>query len=103
MRVLTAVEQQLTQRTLGRVREVVASAITQAEQQQVGYGAFLDEVLAEELVGCQEHQFRRKRTQAGVPYAAPLEQCDWQARPALKRSVMMRSVARACVEQAGAR
>jgi DNA replication protein DnaC len=102
MSVLTAVEQKLTQLKLGRVREVVAGAITQAEQQQVGYGEFLDELPAEELLGRQENQIRRKLKQAGFPYAATLEQFEWQARPELKRAVMMRYFDSAFVEKAGA-
>ena len=76
--------------------------IAQAEQHQLGYGEFLDELLAEELVGRHEHQIQRKLKQAGFPYAATLEQFDWQARPELKRAVMMRYFDSAFVEKAGA-
>ena len=60
MSVPSTLEQKLTQLKLGRVREVVTSWITQAEQQQLGYGEFLDELLSEELLGRQENQIRRK-------------------------------------------
>jgi DNA replication protein DnaC len=102
MSIITAVEQKLTHLKLGRLREVVASAIAQAEQHQLGYGEFLDELLAEELLGRQEHQIQRKLKQAGFPYAATLEQFDWHARPELKRAVMMRYFDSAFVEKAGA-
>lgn len=101
MSVLTALEQKLTHLKLGRLREVVASAIAQAEQQQLGYGEFLDELLAEEVLGRQENQIRRKLKQASFPYAATLEQFDWQTRPELKRAVMMRYFDSAFVEKAG--
>ncbi|WP_129677632.1 ATP-binding protein [Candidatus Chloroploca sp. Khr17] len=101
MSVISAVEQKLTHLKLGRMRAVVASAITQAEQHQLGYGEFLDELLAEELLGRHENQIRRRIQQAGFPYLATLEQFDWQARPELKRSVMMRSFDSGLVEQAG--
>ena len=102
MSIITAVEQKLTHLKLGRLREVVANAIAQAEEHQLGYGEFLDELLAEELLGRQEHQIQRKLTQAGFPYAATLEQFDWQARPELTRAVMMRYFDSAFVEKAGA-
>lgn len=101
MSVLNAVEQKLSQLKLGRMRAVVESAIAQAEQHQLGYGEFLDELLAEELLGRHENQIRRRLTQAGFPYLATLEQFDWQARPELKRAVMMRYFDSAFVEKAG--
>jgi DNA replication protein DnaC len=101
MSVLSAVEQKLAQLKLGRMRAVVASAIAQAEQHQLGYGEFLDELLAEELLGRHENQIRRRLAQAGFPYLATQEQFDWQARPELKRAVMMRYFDSAFVEKAG--
>lgn len=101
MSVLSAVEQKLAQLKLGRMRAVVASALAQAEQHQLGYGEFLDELLAEELLGRHENQIRRRLKEAGFPYAATLEQFDWQARPELKRAVMMRYFDSAFVEKAG--
>ena len=101
MSVITAVEQKLTQLKLGRMRAVVASVLAQAEQHQLGYGEFLDELLAEELLGRHEQQIRRRLQQAGFPYMATLEQFDWQARPELKRAVMMRYFDSAFVEKAG--
>lgn len=101
MSVVSAVEQKLAQLKLGRMRAVVASAIAQAEQHQLGYGEFLDELLAEELLGRHENQIRRRLTQADFPYMASLEQFDWQARPELKRAVMMRYFDSAFVEKAG--
>jgi DNA replication protein DnaC len=83
------------------MRAVVESAIAQAETHQLGYGEFLDELLAEELLGRHENRIRRRLTQAGFPYAATLEQFDWQARPELKRAAMMRYFDSAFVEKAG--
>ena len=60
MSVLTSLDQKLAQLKLGRLRTVVASWITQAEQQQLGYAEFLDELLAEEVLSRQENQIRRK-------------------------------------------
>ena len=70
MSVPNTLEQKLKELKLGRMREVVTSWITQAEQQQLGYGEFLDELLSEELLGRQENQIRRKLKAAGFPYAA---------------------------------
>jgi DNA replication protein DnaC len=100
MSVLASLDQKLAQLKLSRLRTVVASWITQAEQQQLGYAEFLDELLAEEVLGRQENQIRRKLKAAGFPYAATLEQFDWSVRPELKRSVMMRFFDSAFVEKA---
>ena len=45
----STLELKLTQLKLSRIREVVTSWIVQAEQQQLSYGEFLEELLAEEL------------------------------------------------------
>ena len=100
MSVLASLDQKLAQLKLSRLRAVVASWIAQAEQQQLGYAEFLDELLAEEVLGRQENQIRRKLKAAGFPYAATLEQFDWSMRPELKRSVMMRFFDSAFVEKA---
>ncbi len=100
MSVLAALDQKLAQLKLGRLRAVVASWITQAEQQQLGYAEFLDELLAEEVLGRQENQIRRKLKAASFPYEATLEQFDWSVRPELKRSVMIRFFDSAFVEKA---
>src|SRR5262249_50093050 len=85
MSILASLDQKLAQLKLSRLRAVVASWIAQAEQQQLGYAEFLDELLAEEVLGRQENQIRRKLTAAGFPYAATVEQFDWSVRPELKR------------------
>ncbi len=101
MSVVCSLDHKLAQLKLSRMREVVAHWIVQAEQQQLGYGEFLDELLSEELVGRQENQIRRKLKAAGFPYAATLEQFDFSVRPELKRSVMIRFFDSAFVEHAG--
>ncbi len=102
MSVTTGLNQKLTQLKLSRMREVVDSLIAQAEQQQLGYAEFLDELLTEEVLGRQENQIRRKLKAAGFPYPATLEQFDFGLRPELKRSVMVRFFDSAFVEKAGA-
>lgn len=98
----TSLDQKLTLLKLSRIREVLASLVAQAEQHQLGYAEFLDELLSEELLGRQESQIRRKLQAAGFPYAATLEQFDFSLRPELKRSVMVRFFDSAFVENAGA-
>ncbi len=101
MNVSLSIEQKLTQLKLSRMREVYASWIAQAEQHQLGYGEFLDELLSEEVVGRQENQIRRQLKAAGFPYAATLESFDFTLRPELKRSVMVRFFDSAFIEKAG--
>ncbi len=95
-------EHKLTRLKLSRIREVYPSWIAQAEQHQLGYAEFLDELLSEELVGRQENQIRRKLKAAGFPFAATLEGFDFSLRPELKRAVMVRFFDSAFIEHAGA-
>jgi len=102
MNTTTNLDHKLTQLKLSRIREVYAEWITQAEQHQLGYAEFLDELLSEEVVGRQENQIRRKLKAAGFPYAATLEGFDFSLRPELKRAVMVRFFDSAFIEKAGA-
>jgi DNA replication protein DnaC len=98
----SSLDQKLARLKLSRSRDVLAGLIEQAEQHQLSYAEFLDELLTEELLGRQENQIRRKLKAAGFPYAATLEQFDFTLRPELKRSVMARFFDSAFVEKAGA-
>jgi DNA replication protein DnaC len=101
MSVTASLEHKLIQLKLRRIREVYASWIAHAEQHQLGYAEFLDELLSEEVLGRQEAQIRRKLKAAGFPYAATLEQFDFSLRPELKRAVLVRFFDSAFIEQAG--
>ncbi len=101
MSVTAGVEHKLAQLKLGRIRQVYAAWVAEAERQQRGYAEFLDELLSEELLGRQENQIRRKLKAAGFPFAATLEQFDFAMRPELKRAVMVRFFDSAFVEKAG--
>jgi DNA replication protein DnaC len=102
MSATASLDQKLARLKLSRSRDVLANLIEQAEQHQLSYAEFLDELLTEELLGRQENQIRRKLKAAGFPYAATLEQFDFTLRPELKRSVMARFFDSAFVEKAGA-
>ncbi len=102
MSVTASIEHKLTQLKLGRLREVSPDGIARAEQQQLGYAEFLDELLSEEVLGRQENQIRRKLKAAGFPFAATLEGFDFSLRPELKRAVMVRFFDSAFIEKAGA-
>jgi DNA replication protein DnaC len=101
MSITANIEHKLTQLKLSRIREVYTSWITQAEQDSLSYGEFLDELLSEEVLGRHENQIRRKLKAAGFPYAATLEQFDFSLRPELKRTVMVRFFDSAFIEKAG--
>src|SRR5947208_17079033 len=96
-----ALEHQLTQLKLGRIRAVYPQWITHAEQHELGYAAFLDELLSEELLTRQENQIRRKRKAAGFPFAATLEQFDFSLRPEIKRAVTVRFCDSSFIAKAG--
>lgn len=80
----------LTTLKLGRIRQVYASWIEQASNQQLGYGEFLEQLLSEEVLARQENHLRRQMKAAGFPYAATIEQFDFSLRPELKRAVVLR-------------
>ncbi|MDP9379814.1 MAG: IS21-like element helper ATPase IstB [Chloroflexota bacterium] len=94
-------EHKLTQLKLGRIREVYPSWITHAEQHELGYAEFLEELLNEELLTRQENQIRRKLKGAGFPFPATLEGFDFSLRPELKRAVMARFFDSSFIEKAG--
>jgi DNA replication protein DnaC len=99
---MASLDHKLTQLKLARIRDVYPQWIGHAEQQGMGYGEFLDELLAEEMVSRQENQIRRKLKAAGFPFAATLEQFDFALRPELKRAVMVRFFDSSFIEKAGA-
>jgi DNA replication protein DnaC len=101
MSATNSLEHKLTQLKLARVRDVCDQWIRHAEQHQLGYGEFLEELLNEEVLTRQENQIRRKLKAAGFPFAATLEQFDFSLRPELKRAVMVRFFDSAFIEKAG--
>ena len=60
MSLSTALDHKLRTLKLSRITEVLESWVNQAEQHQLGYAEFLDELLSEELLGRHEQQIRRK-------------------------------------------
>nr|WP_307811979.1 ATP-binding protein [Ktedonobacter sp. SOSP1-85] len=82
--------QKLAALKLGRIRQVYDSWVQQAEASSLGYGEFLDQLLAEELLARQENRLKRKMKAAGFPYPATIEQFDFALRPELKRPMLMR-------------
>ena len=58
MSVTAGVEHKLAQLKLGRIRQVYAAWVAEAERQQRGDAEFLDELLSEELRGRQEKPIR---------------------------------------------
>ena len=96
-----SLEQKLTHLKLGRIRQVYESWVEHAAQHELDYAEFLDQLLTEELLARQENQIRRRMAVAGFPYAATLEQFDFEIRPELKRTVIMRFFDSSFVEKAG--
>ncbi len=94
-------EHKLTQLKLGRIRQVYGEWLERAAQTELSYAEFLDELLSEELLTRQENQIRKRLSLARFPFAASLEQFDWNLRPELKRAVMLRYFDSAFVEKAG--
>ena len=85
-----ALDHQLAELKLGRMRQVYPTWIDQAAHTQMGYGEFLEQLGSSELLARQENHLRRKMKAAGFPYAATIEQFDFTLHPELKRTVMLR-------------
>jgi DNA replication protein DnaC len=83
-------DQKLAALKLGRMRQVYASWIEQAVHSELGYAEFLEQLVSEELLACQEHHLRRKMKAVVFPYPVTIEQFDFALRPELKRAVLMR-------------
>jgi DNA replication protein DnaC len=91
----------LTQLKLGRIRQIYPQWLERAGETEMSYAEFLDELLAEELLARQENQIRKRMRLARFPFEASLEQFDWNLRPELKRTVMLRYFDSAFVEKGG--
>src|SRR5215831_8136989 len=98
---IEGLEQKLTALRLGRIRQISPSWIEQAATSTLGYGEFLDQLLAEELLARQENHLRRQMKAAGFPYPATIEQFDFSARLELKRPVILRFFDSSFVTTAG--
>jgi DNA replication protein DnaC len=96
-----ALDHQLAELKLGRMRQVYPTWIDQAAHTQMGYGEFLEQLVSEELLARQENHLRRKMKAAGFPYAATIEQFDFTLHPELKRTVMLRFLDSSFVTTAG--
>ncbi len=71
MSVTSGLNQKLTHLKLSRMREVVDSLIAQAEQHQLGYAEFLDELLNEEVLGRRRTRFAARSKPPAFPIRRP--------------------------------
>jgi DNA replication protein DnaC len=74
--------------------------LERAAGQQVSYADFLQTLLTEELAARATAETERRLRQAGLPFAATIEQFDFRFRPELKRQVILRYLDPSVVEQA---
>jgi len=74
--------------------------LERAAGQQVSYADFLPTLLTEELAARATAETERRLRQAGLPFAATIEQFDCRFRPELKRQVVLRYLDPSVVEQA---
>ena len=90
----------LTQLGLHRAATILPAWMERAACQQVSYADFLRTLLAEELTARATAETERRLRQAGLPFAATIEQFDFRFRPELKRQVVLRYLDPSVVEQA---
>lgn len=63
---LPSLDQKLRQLKLSRISAVYADWVRHAEEQQLGYAEFLDELVSEEVIGRQERQMQRRYKAAAL-------------------------------------
>jgi DNA replication protein DnaC len=90
----------LTQLGLHRAATILPAWLERAAGQQVSYADFLQTLLTEELAARATAETERRLRQAGLPFAATIEQFDFRFRPELKRQVVLRYLDPSVVEQA---
>jgi DNA replication protein DnaC len=90
----------LTQLGLHRAATILPAWMERAACQQVSYADFLQTLLTEELAARATAETERRLRQAGLPFAATIEQFDFRFRPELKRQVILRYLDPSVVEQA---
>jgi DNA replication protein DnaC len=74
--------------------------LDRAARDELGYAEFLRGLLEEEAAARAEAETAHRLRQAGLPFAATIEQVDFRFRPELKRQVLLRYLDAAFVEQA---
>src|SRR5438552_12533738 len=84
------VETLLTQLGLHHAAAVVSAWLERAAGAEASYADALGGVLEEELLGRATAETQRRVRQAGFPFAASIEQCEFRFRPELKRQVVLR-------------
>jgi DNA replication protein DnaC len=90
----------LTQLGLHRAAAILPAWMERAACQQVSYADFLQTLLTEELAARATAETERRLRQAGLPFAATIEQFDFRFRPELKRQVVLRYLDPSVVAQA---
>ena len=83
------VDENLQRLKLNRIQEILPEMINSAEEKQLSYMSFLDELLAEEVVTKEDRRFKIALKIAGLPYEKTIDEYDFSFHPGLdKRTVM---------------
>src|SRR6266508_4497631 len=91
----------LAQLHLHQAAAALPAWLDRAAQDDLGYADFLAGLLEEEAAARAAAETQRRLRQAGLPFAATIEQFDFRSRPELKRQVVLRYLDPTFVEQAG--
>jgi len=91
----------LTQVQLPGAAAVLHDWLDRAAREELSYADFLQGVLEEELVLRTTTGIQRRLRDAGLPFAASIEQFDFRLRPELKRQVVLRYLDPTLVAHAG--
>jgi|TARA_Y100000031_G_scaffold104366_1_gene114785 DNA replication protein DnaC len=90
----------LAQVGLSQVAPVLPAWLDRAAREELSYADFLQGLLTAEATARVEAATQDRLRQAGFPFAATIEQFDFQFRPELKRQVVLRYLDPTFVEQA---
>lgn len=90
----------LTHLGLHAAATVLPTWLERAAREEVSYEDLITGMLEEEVTARENADTQRRLRQAGLPFAASIEQFDFRFRPELKRQVVLRYLDSTFVEQA---
>lgn len=80
---------QLDRLGLWRVKDMLPETLKSAEEKDLGYAAFLDRLLEEEIAAREERRIKSSLRLSGLPFLKTLDTFDFAFQPSLERSQVM--------------
>jgi DNA replication protein DnaC len=80
---------QLDRLGLWRVKDTLPEALKSAEDSELGYAAFLDQLLEEEIAAREERRIKNSLRLSGLPFLKTLDTFDFAFQPSLDRGQVL--------------